>query len=72
MSNLKSQGDPPTFKNLRFSKKDKQFSNNQGFGFKNAFDGVLGLPKAHVECYWCFLGNYFRVFAGFRWHLEFS
>ena len=72
MSNLSSQADRPTLKNVGFMKAAARFSKNQGFGSKDALDGVLGLSWAHFGCSWGLLGGSFRVFAGFRWHLEFS
>ena len=72
VSNLSSQACPPTIKNLRFMKAGIRFSRNQGLGSKDALDDVLELPWVHLGCWWGLLGKSFRVFAGFRWHLEFS
>ena len=72
MSILNSQGDPPTLKNDCFLKAGARFSKNQGFGSKDALDGVLGLSLAHVGCSWGLLGGSFDAFAGFRWHLACS
>ena len=72
MSNLTSQADPPTFKSLSFIKAGAPFSKNQGLGFKDVLDGVLEFSWVHFGCSWGFLGGSFVVFAGFRWHLEFS
>ena len=41
-------------------------------GSKDALDGVWELSWAHFGCSWGLLGGYFGVFAGCRWHLEFS
>ena len=67
MSILSSLADPPTFKNLGFMKAGARFSKNQGLGFKNALDGVLGLSLAHFGCSWGLLGGSFGAFAGSRW-----
>ena len=72
VSILNSQADPPTFKNLDFMMAGARFSKNQGLGSKAALDGVLELSWAHFGCSWGLIGGPFRVFAGFRWHLEFS
>ena len=72
MSILSSQADRPTFKNVGFMKAGARFSKNQGFGSKNALDGVLGLSWAHFGCSWRLLGNSFGAFAGLRWHLACS
>ena len=72
MSNLSSQGDPPTLKNLGFIKAGARFSKNQGLGSKDALDDVLGLSWARFGCSWGLLGGSFVAFAGSRWHPEFS
>ena len=72
MSNLSSQADRPTLKNVGFMKAAARFSKNHGFGSKDALDGVLGLSWAHFGCSWGLLGGSFGAFAGFRWHLQFS
>ena len=72
MSILSFQADPLTLKNVGFMKAGARFSKNQGFGSKDAFDGVLGLSWPHFGCSWGLLGGYFGVFAGFRWHLDIS
>ena len=72
MSILSSQADPLTFKNVGFMKAGARFSKNQGFGSKDALDGVLGLSWAHSGCSGELLGGSFGAFAGFRWHHEFS
>ena len=72
MSNLSSQANPPTFKNLGFMNAGARFSKNQGFGSKDALDGVLGLSWAHFGGSWGLLGGTFGVSAGFRWHLACS
>ena len=72
MSNLSSQADPPTLKNLGFMMAGARFSKNQGFGSKDALDGVLGLSWAHVGCSWGLLRSSFGVFAGFQWPLACS
>ena len=72
MTILSSQADPPTLKNVGFMRAGARFSKNQGFGSKDALDGVLGLSWAHFGCSWGLLGGSFGVFAGFRWHLAFS
>ena len=72
VSILSSQADPPIFENLCFMKAGARFSKNQGFGSKDALDGVLGLSWAHFGCSWGLLGGSFGAFAGFRWHLDIS
>ena len=72
MSILSSQAGPPTLKNLGFMKAGARFSKNQGFGSKDALDGVLGLSWAHFGCSWGLLGGSFGAVAGFRWHLACS
>ena len=49
-----------------------RFSKNQGFGSKDALDGVLGLSWAHFGCSGGLLGGSVGVSAGFRWHLPCS
>ena len=60
VSNLSSQADPPTFKNLGFMNAGARFSKNRGLGSKDALDGVLGLSWARSGCswglFWCFCG----------------
>ena len=63
---------PSDLKNVGFMKAGARFSNNQGFGSKDALDGVLGLSWAHFGCSWGLLEGSFGVFAGFRWHLACS
>ena len=72
MSILNSQADRPTLKNVGFMKAGARFSKNQGFGSKDALDGVWGVSWAHSGCSWGLLGGSFGAFAGFRWHHEFS
>ena len=72
MSNLSSQADRPTLKNVGFMMAGARFSKNQGFGSKDALDGVLGLSWAHFGCSWGLLGGSFGVFAGFRCRLACS
>ena len=72
MSIWSSQADRPTLKNDSFMKAGARFSKNQGFGFKDALDDVLGLSWAHFGCSWGLLEGSFRVFAGLRWHLDIS
>ena len=72
MSILSSQADPPTLKNVGFMKAGARFSKNQGFGSKDALDGVLGLSGAHFGCSWGLLGGSFDAFATFRWRLDIS
>ena len=72
VSNLSSQADRPTLKNVGFMTAAARFSKNHGFGSKDALDGVLGLSWAHFGCSWGLLGGSFGVFAGFRWHLACS
>ena len=72
VSILSSQADRPTLKNVGFMRAGARFSKNQGFGSKDALDGVLGLSWAHFGCSWGLLGGSFGAFAGFRWHLELS
>ena len=66
MSILSSQADPLTLKNVGFMRAAARFSKNQGFGSKDALDGVLGLSWAHFGCSWGLLGGSFGVFAGFQ------
>ena len=63
MSILSSQADPLTLKNVGFMRRG--LAKNQGFGSKDALDGVLGLSWAHFGCSWGLLGGSFGVFAGF-------
>ena len=72
VSILSFQADPRTLKNVGFMKAGARFSKNQGFGSKDALDGVLGLSWAHFGCSWGLLGGSFGAFAGFRWHLDIS
>ena len=72
MSILSSQADRPTLKNVGFMRAGARFSINQGFGSKDALDGVLGLSGAHFGCSWGLLGGHVGAFAGFRWHLDIS
>ena len=72
MSILSSQADRPTLKNVGFMKAAARFSKNQGFGSKDALDGVWGLSSAHFGCSWGLLRGSFGAFAGFRWHLDIS
>ena len=72
MSNLSSQADRPTLKNVGFMKAAARFSKNHGFDFKDALDGVLGLSGAHFGCSWGLLRGFFGAFAAFRWHLDIS
>ena len=72
MSILSSQADRPTLKDDGFMTAGARFSKNQGFGFKDALDDVLGLSWAHFGCSWGLLGGSFVVCAGFRWHLACS
>ena len=72
MSILSSQADRPTLKNVGFMKAGARFSKNQGFGSKDALDGVLGVSSAHFGCPWGLLGGSFDASAGFRWHLDIS
>ena len=69
---MSSQADPLTFKNVGFMKAGARFSKNQGFGCKDALDGVLGLSWAHFGCPGGLLGGSFGVVAGLRWPLAFS
>ena len=64
MSMLSSQADPPTLKNVGFMKAGARFSENQGFGSKDALDGVLGLL---LGSFWVLLGAhlvFLRAFGG--------
>ena len=70
VSILSSPADHRTLKNVGFMKAGARFSKNQGFGSKDALDGVLGLSWAHFGCSWGLLGGSFGAFAGFRWHLD--
>ena len=72
VSILSSQADPPTLKNLDFASTGARFTKNQGLGFEDALDGVLGLSWARFGCSWGLLGGSFGAFAGSRWHPEFS
>ena len=72
MSNLSSQADLPTLKNLGVITAGAPFSKIQGLGSKDALDGVLELSWAHFGCSWGLLGGSFGAFAGFRWQLDFS
>merc|ERR1712078_527936 len=49
-----------------------RFSNNQSLWSKDALDDVLGLYGARFGCSWGLLRGSFGVFAGSRWHPEFS
>ena len=69
---LSSKADSPTLKNLGFMRAGARFSKNQGLWSNDALDGVLGLSWARFGCSWGLLGGSFGVFAGFRWHPEFS
>ena len=72
MSILRSQADLQTLKNLDFASTGTRFTKNQGLGFKDALDGVLGLFWGRFECSWGLLGGSFGAFAGSPWHPEFS
>ena len=69
---LSSQAGRPPLTNVGFMQAGARFSENQGFGSKDALDGVLGLSWAHFGCSWGLLGGYFGAFASFRWHLDIS
>ena len=71
VSILNSQADRPTFKNVGFMMAGARFSKNQGFGSKDALDGVWGLSWARFGCSWGLLWGYFGAFAGSRCHPEF-
>ena len=66
MSILSSQADRPTLKNVGLMRAGARFSKNQGFGSKDALDGVLGVSWAHVGCSSGLLGGSFGVFASFQ------
>ena len=68
---LSSQADPPTLKNVGFASAGARFSKNQGLGFEDALDGVLGLSWSHFGFFWGLLGSSVGAFAGSRWHLGF-
>ena len=72
VSNLSSQADRPTLKNVGFMTTAARFSKNHGFGSKDALDGLLGLSWAHFGCSWGLLGGSSGAFAGLRWHLDIS
>ena len=59
-------------KNVDFASAAIRFSKNQGLGFKDALDGVLGLSWSRFGWFWGLLGSSCGAFVGSRWHPEFS